>query len=534
MKKAIGALVAFVMLAGGLLVVNRFRGNDDLVTPTFHEESAEAGVTHVYDGEFEHFVGGGVASFDCNDDSFPDLYFAGGSTEAALYVNRSTIGGALAFERLPSPVTDLTAVTGAYPLDIDGDRRIDIVVLRRGGNAVLRGLGNCAFEDATVAVGLEPGDKWTVAFAATWEAGASLPTLAFGNYLIPDTYDCAKNLVWRPIGDRYTTPVELSAHCTLSLLFSDWNRDGSVDLRVSNDRNYDREAREQLWSFRASEEPREYGEADGWKDLTIWGMGIASYDVTGDGKPEVYLTSQADNKLQTLESTNGSPTYRDIALERGVTAQRPYVGDDILPSTAWHPEFDDVNNDGRIDLFVSKGNVDAQIDYAKVDPNNLMLGRPDGTFIERGQESGLANGERSRGAAVVDLNLDGLLDVVVVNRRVPASLYRNVGRGTPTAPVPIGNWIQIRLAQDSPNTRAIGAQVEVRANSRIMTREITVGGGHASGDASWVHFGLGSSSSAEVRVTFPGAQPGDWMAVDANGFYDVTRGDTSPTQWRPS
>ena len=29
-------------------------------------------------------------------------------------------------------------------------------------------------------------------------------------------------------------------------------------------------------------------------------MGIASQDLTGDGLPEVYLTSQADNKLQTL------------------------------------------------------------------------------------------------------------------------------------------------------------------------------------------------------------------------------------------
>ena len=34
--------------------------------------------------------------------------------------------------------------------------------------------------------------------------------------------------------------------------------------------------------------------------MQIWGMGIASYDLTGDGYPEVYLTSQGDNKLQTL------------------------------------------------------------------------------------------------------------------------------------------------------------------------------------------------------------------------------------------
>ena len=533
MKKVIGASAAIIVAALVIAGMSMFRGESAPTVPRFHEEAAEAGIAHVYDGEFEHFVGGGVASFDCNDDGFPELYFAGGSREAALYANRSTVGGALSFERLASPITDLTAVTGAYPLDIDGDGLLDLVVLRRGGNAIMRGLGNCAFEDATSSLGLVPGDHWTVGFSATWEDGASLPTLAFGNYLIPDTYDCARNVIWRPIDGRYSTPVELPGHCTLSMLFSDWNRDGTADLRVSNDRNYDRAAREQLWRFRAGEPPREYQASDGWKDLTIWGMGIASYDVTGDGKPEVFLTSQADNKLQTLESTTGTPTYRDIALERGVTAQRPYVGDDVLPSTAWHPEFDDVNNDGLIDLFVTKGNVDAQIDYAKVDPNNLLLGTRDGTFVERGTEADLANGERSRGAAVVDLNLDGLLDVVVVNRRVPASLYRNVGSGTPDEPTSLGKWIGLRLAQSGPNTMAIGAQVEVRANGRVMTRELTVGGGHASGDASWLHFGLGSSPTAEVRVTFPGAEPGTWTTVEANRFYDVVRGAASPTPWQP-
>src|SRR5687767_12612125 len=36
--------------------------------PLFIEESAAAGIEHVYDGDFTFFVGGGVAVFDCNDD----------------------------------------------------------------------------------------------------------------------------------------------------------------------------------------------------------------------------------------------------------------------------------------------------------------------------------------------------------------------------------------------------------------------------------------------------------------------------------
>ena len=120
------------------------------------------------------------------------------------------------------------------------------------------------------------------------------------------------------------------------------------------------------------------------KLVHIWGMGIASYDLTGDGYPEVFLTSQSDNRLQTLADGPAQPRYRDIAIERGATAHKPYTGDLDLPSTAWHSEFADVNNDGQIDLFIAKGNVEDLADYAMRDPSNLLIGQPDGTFVEGG------------------------------------------------------------------------------------------------------------------------------------------------------
>ena len=45
-------------------------------------------------------------------------------------------------------------------------------------------------------------------------------------------------------------------------------------------------------------------------------MGIASQDITGDGLPEVFLTSQGDNKLQTLAPGSAGPDYHAIALQR--------------------------------------------------------------------------------------------------------------------------------------------------------------------------------------------------------------------------
>ena len=63
----------------------------------------------------------------------------------------------------------------------DSDGIADLVVLRRNGNRILRGLGKCEFEDATAKLGVEPGRDWTVGFSATWEGGNALPTLAFGS-----------------------------------------------------------------------------------------------------------------------------------------------------------------------------------------------------------------------------------------------------------------------------------------------------------------------------------------------------------------
>ena len=88
-----------------------------------------------------------------------------------------------------------------------------------------------------------------------------------------------------------------------------------------------------------------------------------------------------------------------------------------LPSTAWHAEFADVNNDGYIDLFVAKGNVEEPPDYATRDPSNLLIGRA-GRHVRGGrQDAGIVSFARGPGRALADLNLDGMLDLVVVNRR---------------------------------------------------------------------------------------------------------------------
>ena len=308
------------------------------------------------------------------------------------------------------------------------------------------------------------------------------------------------------------------------MMFTDWNRSGEAALRVSNDREYYKNGQEQLWRVAPGQSPSLYTAAQGWKPLQIWGMGIASHDLNGDGFPEYYLTSMSDNKLQQLDNTGAAkPSYVDTAYKRGITAHRPYVGGDVHPSTAWHSQFADANNDGYADLFIVKGNVSNMPDFAIQDPNNLLLQDTAGNFKEVGQAAGIASFKRGRGGMMVDLNGDGMLDMLVVNRWDKAQLWRNVGSGSADKPQAMGNWMQLRLKQTGANRDAVGAWVEVDLGGRVIRQELLVGGGHASGHMGWMHFGLGAVQQVKVRVQWPHGEWSAWHTAAANANYTVDK-----------
>lgn len=478
---------------------------------------------HVYAGGWEHFVGGGVAVFDCNGDRLPELYVAGGENPARLFINNSAVGADLSLAASNFDTLALTGVTGAYPVDINSDGLMDLVVLRVGENKIMLGQGDCAFAEYA-GVDLSATGDWTTAFSAIWEQGNALPTLAFGNYVDRDDpkgpfETCASNVLFRPNGESYRSAMELKpGFCTLSMLFSDWGRKGRADLRISNDRHYYvKNGEEQLWAMERT--PRLYGAEDGWQSFKLWGMGIASRDISGDGLPEIYLSSMGDQKLQSLRAGANGPEYENAKFQRGTTAHQPFIGDDGRPSTGWHVAFGDVTNDGRDDIFIAKGNVEQMPGSAMKDPNNLLEQQADGSFAETAHLAGVASPVRSRGAALVDLNNDGLLDLAVVNRRAPLEIYRNVSTQT-------GNWLSIDLRQAAPNINAVGAWIEVEVDGKIYAREVTIGGGHAGGIAGPEHFGLGEVTHAKLRVIWPGGVASAWTDLRANQMLRVERDGT--------
>lgn len=517
--------------------------------PRFVEEARSAGIAHQYEGAWEYFVGGGVAIFDCNADRRPDIFLAGGKNPAQLFANTSKAGGQLTFQQAKSGLSERqgTKILGAYPIDFNNDDILDLVVLRLGENLLLEGKGDCTFDVSNRALAFDGGREWTTAFSSVFEDGEDYPTLAFGNYVNRSAPGspwgtCHDNFLFRPAKNEFGALIYPEAtrltpgYCALSMLFTDWNRSGEASLRISNDRHYYRDGEEQLWAVPSDRPPRPYRKSDGWQRLKIWGMGIASIDLDVDGFPEYALTSMGDTKLQKLdpEADETLPIYNDIAFDIGVTAHRPYAGDDLKPSTGWHSEFQDVNNDGLWDLYIAKGNVEAMPDFAAYDPDNMLLGQWDGKFIETGSTSGIDLPTRGRGAGLADFNSDGLLDLIVVNRAAPASLFRNVGNGTSKKPKPLGNWVAVDIRQkDRANTRAIGAKISVKTGNHTRVKDIQIGAGHASGQLGFVHFGLGVAERASIRIKWP---DGDWShpyRVFANNHVIIERGAKKAKLWYP-
>jgi hypothetical protein len=140
------------------------------------------------------------------------------------------------------------------------------------------------------------------------------------------------------------------------------------------------------------------------------GNGLAVADVNGDGRLDLYFTSQIGPNG--LWENRGRGKFRDITMESKVA-----VADRISVA----PSFADIDNDGDPDLFVST-----------VRQGNLMFENVGGgRFVDITKESGVGHVGHSSGAVFFDYDRDGLLDLFVTN----------VGRYTKDEQGPGGYWI---------------------------------------------------------------------------------------------
>ncbi len=170
--------------------------------------------------------------------------------------------------------------------------------------------------------------------------------------------------------------------------------------------------------------------APGWSSSAVW------FDYDNDGRLDLFVCRFVDfDKSKNLPCkandmpgycvphlykpmaswlfhNNGDGTFTDVSASSGIAN---YKG------KAWGVVATDINNDGRMDLFVANDTV----------ANFLFVNRANGKFEEIGQPAGIAYSDEGRprsgmGVDSVDLNQDGWMDLFVANIDHEAyALYQN-------------------------------------------------------------------------------------------------------------
>ncbi len=128
--------------------------------------------------------------------------------------------------------------------------------------------------------------------------------------------------------------------------------------------------------------------------------------------------------------------------------------------------------------------------------NALLLNDGRGQFVEAGFLLGVGHGFDARSAASADVNGDGRLDLIVAQRS-PADITLHVLQNHTQ---PIGHWVAVRL-----RGRSMGAQVTVRHQGGIVTRQLISGDSFRAQQPAVLHFGLGEVSEIKhIEVRWPG------------------------------
>jgi hypothetical protein len=136
-----------------------------------------------------------------------------------------------------------------------------------------------------------------------------------------------------------------------------------------------------------------------------------------------------------------------------------------------------------------------------------------------GEEAGPAMAARhcSRGCAFGDFDNDGDIDMLVMNQNELPSLIRN------DAP-PANNWLKVYLEGTKSNRSAIGARVLVHYNGKVQVQERMSQASYCSANDPRLHFGLGSTASADIEVHWPSGLVETVKSISANQLVTIREG----------
>jgi hypothetical protein len=221
------------------------------------------------------------------------------------------------------------------------------------------------------------------------------------------------------------------------IAFIDYDNDGLLDLFVLSGKG----GTNRMYHNEGGGRFRDVTEKLGLQS-SGWAQGVCAGDIDNDGYTDLFVTYWGGNHL-----------YRNVGGKRfeDVTGKAHLTQDRVRYNTGC--AFIDIDNDGKLDLFVSN--------YLKFDPattpqpganpycfyrgiavncgprglpfdrNILYKNNGDGTFKDISEESGIAApfGHYSLSVLTGDFNEDGLPDIYVACDQTPSLLYINKGHG---------------------------------------------------------------------------------------------------------
>ena len=503
----------------------------------FHEEATQRGITYHHQSGFKdrpylpEITGGGVALIDVDADNDLDLYFIQsgwhladpeGSDSLSALPNELFINDGLAnFSKAQNAgeIGNTGYGMGATVGDYDNDGDPDIYVTNYGDNALLQNDGKGRFKDVTLEAGLsEP--SWSTAstfididtdgdldlFVVNylhWQVATELDCYSRGvlTYCLPTNYQApAMDSLYENNGDGTFTEITVQSGIHkafgngLGVVAADFNGDARPDLFVANDTMVN-----QLWinegNNQFTDRAFEWGCAVDNHGIEKAGMGVDTADIDNDLDFDVLVVNfegQTDSVFM-----NQNTYFRDETSRLG-------LGSGTRQFTRFGIALADFDNDGLLDLMEANGKVDGDptnpVDEF-AEPNSLYKGTSTGAgfkFVGIATSDGTADPLKhtSRALAVGDLNRDGRLDAVVVNR--DAEPYLLINETEPSA-----NWIRFRV-MNGHGSHAIGATVSLTVGETRRISTVKVSASYLSAFDPVVHFGLGNEEEAlGVVVRWP-------------------------------
>lgn len=390
------------------------------------------------------------------DDSGRDAIFLGGS-EGQRSALLSWRDGKLVDIAAEAGLADTRATYGALSLDIDGDRRVDLLTvghagliawLNKGGRFERRPI-DVRFDRDAVPMAITAGD-----FDRDGKVDLYLSMFVapekFRSPVFNDPDHAKRNVLLKNVGDftftDVTDEVTGGRQNTFTASFVDLDGDGWLDLVLAQNTG-EVEILRNLGngSFARADLRTGYG---------FW-MGLAFGDIDADGDLDVFLSNIGNSIPAPLvkgdRRDDQPPAYEWLLLRNDggmrftdITAAAGASGFGF----AWGGAFEDINLDGALDLLVAENYVKWPVHRLFKLPGKLLLGsgEPTPRFFT---SSAAENAAYGHVPLIADLDGDGRNDLVWANMDGPARAYLN---RTP------GRFLSVRLP-DSP--QSIGARLRL-------------------------------------------------------------------------